>query len=99
MRKLSILSTLCFACTLSFAQKPTGVIEQLLQSISNFQSRENKRDSALSHPLGSNTEPDFLRRYSFYDSVYTVLNKIDKALLSFDDQINLELVRYDVEDE
>jgi uncharacterized protein (DUF885 family) len=99
MRKLSILSALCCTCMLALAQKPTGIIEQLLQSISNFQSRENKRDSALNHPLGSNTETDFLRRYTFYDSVHTVLNKIDKASLSFDDQVNLELVRYDVEDE
>lgn len=99
MRKLSILSACCLVCLLSLAQKPSGIIEKLLQSISDFQSRENKRDSALGHPLGSNTEADFLRRYTFYDSVYTALNKIDRTSLSFDDQINLELVRYDVEDE
>lgn len=101
MRKL-FLSGACLLCTIvsiAQSQKPGGIIGQLLQSISDFQTRENKRDSTLNHLLGSNTEADFLRRYTFYDSLYTALKKVDKTTLSFDDQINIELIRYDVEDE
>jgi uncharacterized protein (DUF885 family) len=74
-------------------------VDTLLKAISNFHSRESKRDSLLDHPLGSNAEEDFFRRYTFYDSVYSQLNKIDKDALPFDAQINLELVKYDAEDE
>jgi uncharacterized protein (DUF885 family) len=74
------------------------VIDKILQAISEFNTKESKRDSILGHPLGSNSEDDYLRRFTFYDSVYTVLTTIDKSELSFDDNINLELVKYDVED-
>ncbi|HEY6505908.1 MAG TPA: DUF885 domain-containing protein [Chitinophagaceae bacterium] len=81
-------------------QKKAGtIVDTLLQAVSNFQARENKQDSLLGHPLGSNREEDFLRRYTFYDSVYQALNKVNKDSLNFDGQVNLELVRYDVEDE
>ena len=41
----------------------------------------------------------FAQRNIFNDSLYMVLNKIDKSALSYDGQINLELLKYDVEDE
>ncbi|MBL7739768.1 MAG: DUF885 domain-containing protein [Chitinophagaceae bacterium] len=77
----------------------SAIIDQLLQAISHFQNRENKRDSVLNHPLGSNSEEDHQRRFVFYDSVNTVLNKVNSDTLSFDAKINLELIKYDVEDE
>ncbi len=103
MRKFSSVTLFVCICSAQvFAQpekKKETIIDTLLQAIGNFQTRENKRDSVLNHPLGSNSEEDFLRRYTFYDSAYTALNKIDKTSLAVDDQINLDLVKYDVEDE
>ncbi|MBL7745615.1 MAG: DUF885 domain-containing protein, partial [Chitinophagaceae bacterium] len=103
MRKsgLFVLAVLLYLGDISAQsqKKEEPVIDQLLRAINNFQARENKRDSILNHPLGSNSEEDFQRRYIFYDSVYTVLNKVNSDTLSIDGKINLELIKYDVEDE
>jgi uncharacterized protein (DUF885 family) len=93
-----------FLFVLSLGTKPSAqthdsAINHVLKSISNFRNEERKRDSILNHPLGSNSEEDFLRRYTFYDSVYSVLNTIDTAALSFEGHINLELLKYEMEDE
>ncbi len=84
------------------AQQPAtkdSVIDHILKALGDFRNREAKRDSTLNHPLGSNSEADFLRRYTFYDSVNTALNKIDTKSLSPDGQINLDLLKYDVEED
>jgi uncharacterized protein (DUF885 family) len=103
MRKLYWLIVFCLINLLPVSaqqqKKEETIVDKLLQAISNFQTRESKRDSVLNHPLGSNAEEDFLRRYTFYDSVYTEMSKADKTSLSTEGQINLELVKYDVEDE
>src|SRR5574338_1217385 len=97
--------TIClFFFLLSLVIKPSAqthdnAINSVLKSISNFHDEERRKDSILNHPLGSNSEEDFLRRYTFYDSVYSVLNKIDTAALSFEGRINLELLKYEMEDE
>jgi uncharacterized protein (DUF885 family) len=99
MRKIFFLILLFYSVTPAVAQSKTKAIDELLQAIRNFQSRENKRDSVLNHPLGSNSEADFLRRYTFYDSVNRVLNRIQSKGLSFDEQINLALLKYSIEDD
>ena len=85
------------------AQKKTAVqetaIEKVLKEIKEFNTRERKKDSAEGHPLGSLKEEDFLRRYTFYKSIETGLQQIDKSKLAFDEEINLELIEYDIEDE
>lgn len=80
-------------------QTKDSVINSILKSISDFRTKETKRDSTLNHPLGSNEEDDFLRRYRFFDSVNTALNKIDKNSLTAAGKINLELLKYDVEED
>jgi uncharacterized protein (DUF885 family) len=82
--------------------KPVPVneeIERVLQEIKEFQKNERKLDSIAGHPLGSNKEEDFLNRYSFYVSASAKLKAIDRLKLSFDDQINLELLQYSIDDE
>ncbi|MEI9810873.1 MAG: DUF885 family protein [Bacteroidota bacterium] len=102
MKRINLL-IISACCAISiFAQsqkKEETIVDKILQAIDGFQTREYKRDSALNHALGSNSEEDFLRRYTFYDSVYSILNTADKTLLSFDGQINLELIKYDLEDD
>ena len=100
MRKTIPLFFLSLLSIIGFSQKKEETaVDKMLQAIDDFQQRENRRDSVLHHPLGSNSEEDFLRRYAFYDSAYTALNRIDTASLDFDAQINLELIKYDVEDQ
>jgi len=101
----NILLSLLFYCLYAGSvqaqagKKNETIIDKFLNAISNFQTRENKRDSTLNHPLGSNKEEDFLRRYTFYDSINEKLNLIDRTSLSFDDQVNLDLLKYSIEDD
>jgi uncharacterized protein (DUF885 family) len=76
-----------------------AVIEKALKEIKDFKTNEKKRDSASGHPLGSIKEEDFLRRYTFYKSVDAQLKQVNATKLSFDGEINLELLEYDIEDE
>lgn len=102
MRKTFLLLCIVFTVMHTSAQqqkKTETIIDTLLQAIDGFQSREARRDSVLNHPLGSNSEADHQRRYVFYDSLYTALNSVNKAALSIDNAIDLELIKYDVEDE
>ena len=74
-------------------------IKKVLSDIKSFRETERKRDSILLHPLGSNTEEDFQRRYNFYKSADNALSIIDTVKLSYADKINLILLRYSLEDE
>ena len=75
------------------------VISNAIKEIKDFQTRETKRDSIAGHPLGSNKEEDFLRHYNFYTGIKKELNSVVEEKLSFEDQINLELLQYSIEDE
>jgi uncharacterized protein (DUF885 family) len=104
MKKISWLILLFLFPILSVqAQKKKSLgntaIEQELKEIKDFKTNEKKRDSASGHPLGSIKEEDFLRRYTFYKSADAKLKQVKAAKLSFDDEINLELLEYDIEDE
>jgi uncharacterized protein (DUF885 family) len=104
MNKLSwlLLLILLSATKLTAQQKLLPgkiIIEKALKEIKDFNTNESKKDSISGHLLGSNKEEDFQRRYKFYQSVYTKLNKVNKASISFYDQVNLELLQYSIEDE
>jgi uncharacterized protein (DUF885 family) len=98
---LPILLLICFYLPARAQVKTTGgtTIDGLLRNITNFYARERRMDSVRNHPLGSNLEADYLRRYTFYDSVYSVLKQTEKDSLLVNERINLELLKYDVEDE
>ena len=92
-----------FSAAITYAQKKPltlqAEIEKAVREIKEFQKKESKLDSAAGHPLGSNREEDFLHRYTFYKEVYAKLNSIDKAKLVNEDQVNLELLQYSIEDQ
>jgi uncharacterized protein (DUF885 family) len=98
MRKIFPFLFVCLYAFHSFAQQ-VNQVDSVMQAIGNFQVKESKRDSAINHPLGSNSEADYLRRYTFYDSAYKVLGSVDANALSVDWEVNLELLKYDIEDE
>lgn len=104
MKKLTglLLLIFCYGVQLiAQTEKPPSPsrINPILKAIRNFQTNEGKRDSVLGHWLGSNTEADYLRRYTFYDSVNKVLGSINEGDLSFNEKINLELLQYSIEEE
>ncbi len=104
MTKSSLLLSAFLCCSIIIAAQPKPIpvnpaIENIFKEIKEFQKNESKSDSVAGHPLGSNTEEDFLRRYNFYNTVNTKLSGIDREGLSFDDRINHELLRYSIEDE
>jgi uncharacterized protein (DUF885 family) len=100
MRKIYLLTLLISLYSKQAEAQPKETATRKAQeAIRNFQNRESKRDSTLNHPLGSFGEEDFLRRYTFYDSLNTELDKINKDSLSFNEQVNLELLKYSIEDD
>jgi uncharacterized protein (DUF885 family) len=103
MNKLyKLLFVFCFFSLQTIAQHKGALlnpaIQKALKEINDFQTKEWRADSAANHPLGSNTGETFLSRYNFYSGINTALDNIDKASLSFNDKINLELLKYDIED-
>ncbi len=100
MNKIFFLFLLVYFFVMDLPAQPRqSFSDKAIKTITDFRERENKRDSVLNHPLGSNAEEDFFRRYQFYDSIYKVLKTGDTAASNFTEQINVELLKYDVEDE
>lgn len=98
MRKNLFLFALIsfFAATV---HSQNSLSDKIIKSINAFRDREEIRDSLLHHPLGSNAEEDFRRRYLFYDSLYKILTQNDNNISDFNEQINIALLKYDIEDE
>lgn len=70
----------------------------VLNEIKNFKDQERKTDSVNQQVLGSNTESTYLKQYIFYKKTNAKLITISKNALSFEDQINLELLQHDLLD-
>jgi uncharacterized protein (DUF885 family) len=87
----------------SSAQQPTPKMDssiiRALRSMDDFRKQEWKADSAAGRSFGSNTKTDISRRNDFYTTLYRQLTAIDTSRLSFDDRINVELLKYDVEED
>lgn len=103
MKRYFFLLLLCFSGHYTFSQTPVqnSTISAVLDEMKAF----NKQESALSdsvntpYPFGANREEDYLRRYRFFKKEYDKLNSLDTNSLSFDDQINLALLKYSLNDE
>ena len=74
-------------------------IAAALAAIKDFEKQAWKRDSSSNHVLRSRTESSYVAKGLFYKKIDALLKAINKKALSFDDQINLELLSHDVLDE
>jgi len=75
-------------------------IAAIIREIKTFEQREFPADTfVLAHPLGSFTEADMLRRYQFYTGAKAKLKSIDTGKLVLDDLINLDLLKYIVQEQ
>jgi uncharacterized protein (DUF885 family) len=80
-------------------QKPVQKdIAAALAAIKAYEKQAWKRDSSSNHVLRSQTESSFVAKGLFYKKIDAQLKAIKKKDLSFDDQINLELLSHDVQD-
>lgn len=99
MKKCLILLWICMYASSAFSQT-NAVIKTVLEDMKTFNKQESTGDEDNSpYPFGKNREEDFLRRYQFYKKESDKLNSIDEKSLSFDDQINIALLKYTVNDE
>lgn len=74
-------------------------IAATLAEITTFERQAWVRDSSNHRVLRSQTEETFVAKGKFYTTVEAELTAINKKSLSFDDQINLELINHLVLDE
>lgn len=71
----------------------------VLKEIKDFNTQVWQRDSAANKPLGSRVEKYFYQQYQFYTAIDKKLKAINRKGLSFQDQINLELIQHNLNDE
>lgn len=90
----------CFVTITAEAQsKVHPAIDTILTGIKNFNTQLWKSDSSMSRLLRTNNEESQIINYNFYNSILGRLQGINKEVLSFDNQISLELLKHEVLDE
>jgi uncharacterized protein (DUF885 family) len=74
-------------------------LKQALKKINQFNNEERKIDSSSNYPLGLHGESEAKRRYDFFIVLDKEIRGIGKSELSFEDEINAELLLYSFEDD
>ncbi len=99
--KKYLLFSLCL-CLFTFpaTAQTEKQLTALIAAYDQFLDREFPKDTLTSEqPLGRFTESDFARRYQFYQQLDASLAKLAKAELPFNQQINLDLLRFVLQNE
>jgi tRNA(Glu) U13 pseudouridine synthase TruD len=103
MKSTLFIITLILSLSVLHAQQKNPhqhpLITNTLKQLKIFAEKESKSDSLKNHPLGSSKEEDFLRRDRFYSSLVTKLNSIKRESLSFNDEVNIELLLHMLNDD
>lgn len=82
------------------APEPTHpVLRGAIKKIAIFNNEERKLDSMINLPLGLHGEAEARRRYDFFSALDKEIRSIKKDQLSFEDEINAELLLYSFEDD
>ncbi len=85
---------------ISLSAQTTKQLNALIVSYDRFNELEFPNDTiATDYPLGHFTESDFARRYVFYKQLDDSLAILAKNNLPFNQQINLELLRFTLQNE
>ena len=98
MKYLSIFILLLSSAAGSGQQPVDGQIQAILSDIQNYNQEAWIQDSIKQHSLRDYTEGSFLSKYNFYKATQIKLNQINRDKLSFDDQINIELLEHGIKD-
>jgi uncharacterized protein (DUF885 family) len=99
MRILLLVSMFC-TVSAAYTQNNRATIDEVIKAVDDFTAREFSSDSSVAaNPFGSFTPGDLQRRYNFYLTQMQVLKSINAAKLKLDDKIDLELMKYRLQDE
>lgn len=98
MKKYFFLIGFCLYTSSIFSQTiQNKVIIEVLDDMKAFNKQESTADDDNTpYPFGKHREEDFLRRYQFYKKESDKLNSVNEKDLTFDDQINMALLKYSV---
>ncbi|MBA4852211.1 DUF885 family protein [Emticicia sp. BO119] len=99
MKKYFFIISICLIASSAFSQNKIEnvTIISVLDEIHEFNRQESAADSI--YPFGRNREEDFSRKYQFYKKESDKLNGVSEKSLGFNDQINMALLKYIVNDE
>lgn len=102
MKNIFIVFLLCVFQFSSAQQAPEPsypLLKQALKKIADFNTEERRIDSMSGFPLGLHGEAEAKRRYDFFIVLDKEIRGIKKSELSFEDEINAELLLYSFEDD
>jgi hypothetical protein len=100
MKKILLFVSLFFMQFSHAQQAPEPqhpVLRAALKKITAFNNEERKIDSMSNLPLGLHGEAEAKRRYDFFLLLDKEIRNINKTELSFEDEINAELLLYSFE--
>lgn len=101
MKKMIALLLLLVAFT-AHAQNtpdPRKIIDKVINDVDRFNKEQFPDSISQRPPLGSFTEADLTRRYQFYKTQVAILNTVDEQKLKLNDKIDLELMKYRLQDQ
>jgi len=75
------------------------LLKQALNKIAAFNNEERRIDSMSNYPLGLHGETEAKRRFDFFLALDQEIRAIKKSELTFEDEINAELLLYSFEDD
>ena len=102
MKNIFIVFLLCAFQFSSAQQAPEPshpLLKQALKKIADFNTEERRIDSMSGFQLGLHGEAEAKRRYDFFIVLDKEIRGIGKSELSFEDEINAELLLYSFEDD
>ncbi|MBL7817420.1 MAG: DUF885 domain-containing protein [Saprospiraceae bacterium] len=101
MKKLLFIVVCFFIVQLAATAQADKKLTELIATYDRFMVNEFSGGSisAIAQPLGYFKESDFARRYQFYRNLNDSLSLLPKKDFSFEQQINLELLRFIIQNE
>lgn len=101
MKHLLVILSALLLCNVSIIAQniePRKVIDKVIADVDRFNKEQFPDTITAKCPLGSYKEEDLERRYQFYRTQFAILNTIDQQNLKLNDRIDLELMKYRLQD-
>lgn len=97
---LSVFISLCICFCINAQSKERVALDKIISEVETFNTKEFPADTIASKsPFGSFTEDDINRRFNFYKAAMQKLNDIQSLQLDLNDKIDLELMKYRIEEQ
>jgi uncharacterized protein (DUF885 family) len=100
MRAILFLCSILLALQLSAQGQQRIVLDKVIADVEAFFQNEFPPDTVtVKNPFGSYSDADLLRRYTFSKEQLQQLNNIDATKLPLNDRIDLELMKYRLQEQ